>query len=398
MSANPTLARLDTLVAVGLRIARSAPSGKIALARIAAAIDPAWLPRPWGDPIAAELEAAAAAAPEPIAPRRVERVLRDAWGARPTDELDELELEPFAVTPSSQVHRGVLDGGQVAVKLRRPGLDATVRQDLALLEGLLAPLSAAFPALDARAVLAEIRERTLDELDLEHEATIQRRFGRALRGHPFLTVPGPVSSLARDGVLVSEWIDGVPLRAAADRDQAAAKLVAFVLGGIKEGIVHADPDPDDVLVLADGRLAILDFGASATVDPQRAALTAAALDAFAAGDEQAVAGALTRLGWLSAGDAPDALALTRRALGALAGPEPSRLDLDAVVAARERLLESADVLDRVLRAGAPAPEDLWPARGAAQLFGTIARVGATGHWLALAQAALRDGWRPAAAP
>jgi hypothetical protein len=167
-----------------------------------------------------------------------------------------------------------------------------------------------------------------------------------------------------------------------------------VLGGIKEGVVHADPDPDDVLVLSDGRLAILDFGASATVDAQRAALAATALDAFAVDDQQAFAGALGQLGWVSAGEAADALALARHTLGVLAGPDPTRLDVDAVVAARERLLEAADVLERLVRAGAPAPEDLWPARGAAQLFGTIARVGASGHWLALAQAALHDGWRP----
>ena len=396
MSGAPSLERLDALIAVGLRLARSAPSGRIALARVAAAIEPAWLPRPWGDSIAAELAAAAAAAAEPIAPRHVEHVLRDAWGVRPTDELDELDLEPIAVTPSSQVHRGVLDGEPVAVKLRRPGLAAAVRQDLALLQGLLPPLAAAFPALDASALLAEVRERTLDELDLEHEATVQRRFHRALRGHPFLTVPAPVTSLAREGVLISEWVDGVRLWDAPDPDVAAARLIAFVLGGISAGIVDADPDPDDVLVLSDGRLAILDFGATATVDSQRAAVTAAALDAFAANDQQAFGGALQRLGWLRPDDAPEALALIRHALGELAGPDPARLDVHAVVAARERLREAPDRLDRMLRAGALAAEDLWPARAAAQLFGTIARVGATGRWLALAQAALRNGWRPPA--
>jgi hypothetical protein len=43
-------------------------------------------------------------------------------------------------------------------------------------------------------------------------------------------------------------------------------------------------------------------------------------------------------------------------------------------------------------AGRLAPADLWPARGLAQLFATIARVGATGRWRELARATLRDGW------
>jgi hypothetical protein len=43
------LRRIDALIQVGLRIARSAPSGRVALARLAAAIDPDWIPRPWGE-------------------------------------------------------------------------------------------------------------------------------------------------------------------------------------------------------------------------------------------------------------------------------------------------------------------------------------------------------------
>ena len=35
--------------------------------------------------------------------------------------------------------------------------------------------------------------------------------------------------------------------------------------------------PDDVLVTADGRLAVLDFGATRTVDPARTEIAAAAL-------------------------------------------------------------------------------------------------------------------------
>ena len=90
----------------------------------------------------------------------------------------------MAVTPISQVHRGVLDGTPVAVKVLRPGLASSVRQDLALLEGLIAPLGAAFPAIDAGAILHEVRERVLDELDLENEAVAQRRFHRALAQPP----------------------------------------------------------------------------------------------------------------------------------------------------------------------------------------------------------------------
>jgi predicted unusual protein kinase regulating ubiquinone biosynthesis (AarF/ABC1/UbiB family) len=284
----------------------------------------------------------------------------------------------------------VLDGAPVAIKLLRPGLAASVRQDLALLEGLLSPLGAAFPSLDASAVAREFRERVLDELDLEQEAAAQRRFHRALRDHPFLTVPAPVMRLAHEGVLVSEWVDGVPLWNAPDPDEAAARLVLFAIGSARSGVIHGDLNPDDVLVLQDGRLAILDFGATRTVAPERVNAAAAGLEAFVAGDGDALGAAAQELGWLPAGHGPAALELALYALGDLAGPDPVRLDTDAVLAARDRLFDRPEALVKLILAGALPPEDLWPARGIGQLFGTIARVRATGAWRELARAALGD--------
>jgi predicted unusual protein kinase regulating ubiquinone biosynthesis (AarF/ABC1/UbiB family) len=384
--------RIDALVGLGLRLARSAPSGRIALARVALSIELDWIPRPWGDQVAAELEAALAEARQPIPFGDVERTLRTAWGGKPTDELDSLEREPVAVTPIAQVHRGELDGSPVAVKVLRPGLAGSVRQDLALLESLLSPLGAAFPALDPAALVREVRERTLDELDLESEATAQRRFHRALRNHPFLVVPAPITRLAHEHVLVSEWIDGVPLWKAPDPDLAAARLITFGIGSLRAGIVHADLHPDDVLVLEDGRLAILDFGSTRTVESDRVDASSSALEAFIAEDEDAFGAATERLGALPTAQAKSAIELAQVSLGELAGAEPARLDSDAVVRARDQALAHPELLGELILAGSIDPRDLWPARGVAQLFGTIARVGATGSWRELARVALRDGF------
>jgi predicted unusual protein kinase regulating ubiquinone biosynthesis (AarF/ABC1/UbiB family) len=390
--AEETFRRIDALIQVALRLARSAPSGRILLARIADSIDLDWIPRPWGEGIVAELEEAHAAAREELAFKDIQRVLARAWGTKPTEELDDLDPAPAAVTPSSQVHRGVLDSSPVAVKVLRPGLAASVRQDLALLESLLAPLGAAFPALDPGDVVREFRERVLDELDLEHEGTAQRRFHRALRNHPFLVVPAPVTRLTHESVLVSNWVEGATLWQAPNPDEAAARLVVFVLGALRAGIIHADPHPDDVLVLEDGRLAILDFGATRTVQRERVDSAAAALEAFAADDADELGAALERLGALPASHGPTLLDLLRHALGELAGPEPARLDSEAVLQARDRLFARPRELSEVIAAGAMPPADLYPARASVQLFATVARVAATAPWLQLGRAALRDGW------
>ena len=214
--------------------------------------------------------------------------------------------------------------------------------------------------------MREVRERVLDELDLENEAVAQRRFHRALRNHPALTVPAPVTRLAHENVLVSEWVDGVPLSRAPDPDRATAALVVFALGAARAGMIHADPDPDDVLVLADGRLAILDFGATRTVEPERVKIAATALEAFASDDEQALADALDRLDWLPPAHAGTAAELARHALGDLAGPEPVRLDSDAVIDAGKRLFARPEPTERAgPRRGAAAPGSVARARGRA---------------------------------
>jgi hypothetical protein len=392
MNPDDALRRFDALLQIGLRLAHSARSGRVGLARIEEGLELEWIPRPWGEQIAADLERAAASTREPLGRGEVERALRHAWHEKPAAVLEELDPDPVAVTPAFQVHRGVLDGDAVAIKVTRPGLASTVRGDLALLEGLLAPLGAAFPAVDATGTMREIRERLLDELDLETEASTQRRFHRALKGHPFLTVPRPHLELCHEQVLVSEWIDGVPLREAPDPDEACARLVLFALGAARSGIVNADPNPDDALVLPDGRLAVVDFGAWREVRPERVALGAAALEALLADDADAFAQALDELGWMPPDRAAEMLALVHELLDGLLGPGPVRLDGEVVLTVRDRLIERLRVLAPLLRAGALPPEDLWPARAVLLLLGTIARVGATGAWPELALAAMREGW------
>ncbi|MGO9899570.1 MAG: AarF/UbiB family protein [Solirubrobacteraceae bacterium] len=392
MSNGEPFTRADALLQVLLRVVRSMPSGPIVFARLARAIDPAWIPRPWGEEIAAHLQSSRVLSAQPLTAGTIERVLRQAWGTRPTDELDELDLQPVAVTPTSQVHRGVLDGAPVAVKVLRPGLAAAMRRDLGLLDALLAPIGAAFPALDPRAIVHEFRARLLEELDLESEASAQRRFHRALRGHPWLTVPAPFMRLTHEQVLVSEWVEGVSLWDAPDPDGAAARLLLFTLGAASAGILHVDPDPDDVRVLPDGRLAILDFGAWCEVHGDRVRLARAALETFHARELEAFAGAVQRLGWLPSSHGGAALELVDRVLGALGRPGPVRLDADAVLGIRDRALDRHEAATGLMLAVAMPAEDLWPACAVAQLFAVIARVGATGDWVELTRAAMRDGW------
>jgi len=395
---DPTDIRLRALAEAALKLARSAPSGRLALARLADAIDPRWLGDGGDGRLAAELRRASEQAREPVPFKAIERALRDAWGVAPGRELDELEREPVAVTPLAQVHRGVLDGDPVAVKVLRPGLAIGVRGDLLLLDALARPLGAAFPGLDATGMIAEVRQRVLDELDLDSESDAQRVAHRALRDHPSLHVAAPVSRLGHQNVLVTPWLDGVPLAATAgrDRDRSAALYVAFVAGGARHGLVKAAASRDDALLLRDGRLAVLDFGAVTRGDAERAAAADDALGAARRDDPADWDAALQTLGVLGPADRTAALALTRAALGPFAGVGVEPLDADAVLAIARRLAERRGELTRLAAVIAPVPGDLWALRGIGEALGAIATSGgATADWLALVRASLHEGWNAA---
>ncbi len=393
--ADDALRRIDALVQIAVRLANQAPSGRIALAKLVKVVDPAWVPPPWNRTLWPGVVASSHdAAAEPLPFKAVESVLRDAWGVKPTAELDSLDSEPVAVTPVAQVHRGVLDGGAVAVKVLRPGLTGSVRQDLALLDALAAPLGGAFPGIDPAAVVREARERVLDALDLEHVAGMQRRLSRAVRGLDFVVVPAPVTRLAAPEVLVSEWIDGTPLSAADgfDHDLIAGRLLRYVAGGLRAGLVDADLDADDVLVLNDGRLAIVGPGSLTNVDAERATLTAQVIEAFAAADGPALGSALSALKLLDSGHGELALSVAQHVLGSLGGEAASTLDTPALLAAAERAAERDRDLVALLLAGSFEPVDLWPGRALGQAFGLITRFGATAPWRSILLESLRDGW------
>ncbi len=394
MSSDPRLDALRSLADTGLKLARGTTSARLAVAGLRDVVDPAALPPKVRARVVEELEKAYAQATKPLAYKDVEKTLKDAWGEKPGKVLHRLDEEPVACTPSSQVHRGVHDGVPVAIKVLRPGLAESVRNDLNLLDALIRPIGGVFPSLRPGELLRETRERLLDELDLEHEASTQRSFARALRRHDTLHVPAPVSDLCHERVLVTAWVDGTPITELTDpaqRSAAARALVAFHVGSARFGTVHADPHPGNALLMEDGRLAIIDFGAVRRVPAERVDEALVALAAFLAGEGDALGASLGRLGWLPAEVGASALVLGRELLaGHLDGP--SRLDASSVFATGERAYAHVEAIWPLAQVASPPPEDLWPLRMLGSLSLVLARLEVEEDWPALMAAAARDGF------
>jgi predicted unusual protein kinase regulating ubiquinone biosynthesis (AarF/ABC1/UbiB family) len=400
----PDRAQIDA-ARQGLKILRGMRGAAGKLAQLADFVDPAWAPadeRPRLEEHLAELRAGA---PDPVPFKRIERTLRDAWGGRVADHVAELDLEPAAMASAGQVHRGVLDDGrEVAVKVLHPGLEEVLRADLGNLTFLAQLAASVVPGLDPRALAVEIRDRALEEMDLEHEAQAQRGFARAYRGHPFVHVPAPLTDLCHTEVLVSEWVEGTPFDAvcsadAATRDRYGEILTRFHAGaGLHTGQFHADPHPGNHRLLADGRVAILDFGSVGRAEPAWAAQLLDAADAAEAEDGDRFKRDLAALGYLVSPERVDGGWLAAHALrsaGRLrSGDAPVTIDL----ALAEELGEVQEAAARAVRDLAPnlrlPARDLLAGRMAGSLGAVLLRLEATAPWEAIA-AEYRHGAEPA---
>jgi predicted unusual protein kinase regulating ubiquinone biosynthesis (AarF/ABC1/UbiB family) len=182
--------------------------------------------------------------------------------------LRSFDDRPVASASIGQVHRAVWeDGTPVAVKVQYPGAGEALLADLSLLDGLAPVLRAAMPGLDARQLFAELRERLVDEVDYVLEADAQIAFADAYRDDPDICVPAVLA--VEDRVLVTRWVDGTPLSQViaegdeTSRDRAGLLLVRLLLSSpARAGRLHGDPHPGNFRLLPDGRLGVLDFGAS----------------------------------------------------------------------------------------------------------------------------------------
>lgn len=369
---------LRALFEAARALVRRSATGRVLLGRAAGLVPEA----PWE----AALQQAREEASAPLEPRAVERALRAAWGRPPARVLDALELgTPVAVTPLAQVHRGELDGEPVAVKVARPGLAAAVRSDLALLEALRPALAAALPGHDAGVMVAEIRERVLDELDLEHEAAQQRAVARALRGRAPVEIPAGHSELAAPGVSVSGFLDGPTLAAArpADPGAVARALVAAYVAAARAGLVLCDPRPNHVVLRPDGSVGLLGTGAAVAVDRSRLRGWIALAGSLRAADPGAFAAEAAELALLErAADARAVHGLLREVFGNLVAG-PARLDGAALAAVADRALPRAGAAVALAARARPEPHDVWLGRGGGQLLAVLAGLGAREDWLAL---------------
>ncbi len=203
------------------------------------------------------------------------RAVVEADLGRPLAEVfSSFERRPLAAASIAQVHAATLVTGEaVVVKVQRPTVAARVRSDLRVMSWIAPLLVGRIPvaALANPPALVELFAETItEELDFRLEAENMIEVGRSFadldqRGY---VVPRPHPTLVTRRVLVMERLSGfafddvVGMQGAGIDTEAVVRtgMIGFLEGAMINGIFHGDLHGGNLLVLADGRTGLLDFG------------------------------------------------------------------------------------------------------------------------------------------
>ena len=194
------------------------------------------------------------------------------------DVYDDFDTEPISGASLGQVYLAEYNGQQVAVKIRRPGIESLVEADLKVLRWSI-PVLVRFigegRAFSLDSLADEFAKTIRQEMDYSRERDILEEIRGNFADTDAIDIPEPIDPVCSPRVLTMEYIPGTKINdietlneKGLDRTELATTLQEVYLQMIiEDGVFHADPHPGNLAVKDDGTIIFYDFGMSSTVDP-----------------------------------------------------------------------------------------------------------------------------------
>lgn len=216
---------------------------------------------------------------DPLPFKEIEHALENIYGERFSSIFSNIDPKPLGSASLAQVHKATLSNGDVvAVKVQRPGVRATMAQDIDVMRSVAKRLSRFMKdnqMVDLRDVVEELWSTFLEETDFTKETQNLHEFALLNKDVAYIRCPMPYLEYCSEEVLVMEYIEGTSLRdtdklveLGYDLEEIGMKALDNYATQILDfGFFHADPHPGNMFI-KDGQIIYLDLGIVGRLNPR----------------------------------------------------------------------------------------------------------------------------------
>ena len=216
---------------------------------------------------------------DPLPFEEIEHALENIYGERFSSIFSNIDPKPLGSASLAQVHKATLSNGDVvAVKVQRPGVRATMAQDIDVMRSVAKRLSRFMKdnqMVDLRDVVEELWSTFLEETDFTKETQNLHEFALLNKDVAYIRCPMPYLEYCSEEVLVMEYIEGTSLRdtdklveLGYDLEEIGMKALDNYATQILDfGFFHADPHPGNMFI-KDGQIIYLDLGIVGRLNPR----------------------------------------------------------------------------------------------------------------------------------
>ena len=266
------------------------------------------------------------------------------------ETFDSVDEDAMSGASLGQVYLARIGEQRVAVKVKRPGIEAVVERDLKVLKKVL-PRALQFVdpnlRLSGRSMLAQFMETIHEEMNYTIELDNLKQIKENMKRNNLVIVPRVFEDHSSRNVLTMEYVAGIKVTDVKSLDEKGIdrqKLVidvhkVFFIMLLRYAIFHADPHPGNISVTDDGRLILYDYGMVGRLDGETRRRLVRLYLALVEKDPARTINAMSELGML----APDfnrsvmerAIELTVRAMH---GRKPEEMEIRGLMELANRTM------------------------------------------------------------
>ncbi len=212
---------------------------------------------------------------KPFAKEEVLRIIGEDLGQDVEDLFERFDREPLGSASIAQVHAARYRGREVVVKVRRPGIESQVSEDIQIMEALARLLHdhiSETRIYDLPGLARELGRALRGELNFRREADALDLFARGFEDWNTVRIPRVYRDASSRRVITMDRLYGQRVYHLEDipedrrRTLARRALEMSFHQFFDLGFFHADPHPGNLLVMNGDVLGLVDFGRIGVVD------------------------------------------------------------------------------------------------------------------------------------